>query len=134
MRMMEAGTYVPRPWAIPQLPWGTLHNPKVISTKAGTKLLVDGWYVCSHVGCITTAVLLTLLRADARARYKYARKIHYSADICMALIWGLCCGVKHFLPYFYVCFFTSFLVSRTLRDDARCVYVPHMSRIRGRTP
>lgn len=44
MRMKEEGSYQPRPWALPQLPWGTLENPKVLVTKQGSKLLIDGWY------------------------------------------------------------------------------------------
>ena len=40
---MEEGSYTPRPWALPQLPWGTLHNPRHIVTKHGNKLLTDGW-------------------------------------------------------------------------------------------
>ena len=33
--MMEEGSYMPRPWALPQLPWGTLHNPRYVQTKQG---------------------------------------------------------------------------------------------------
>ena len=42
--MMDEGTYTPRPWAQPQLPWGTLHNPRFVQTQHGNKLLTDGWY------------------------------------------------------------------------------------------
>jgi delta24(24(1))-sterol reductase len=94
-RMMEEGSYTPRPWALPQLPWGTLHNPSYIATKQGNKLLTDGWY-------------------------RFGRKIHYTADITMALCWGLSCGVTHFLPFYYVSFFVTFLVFRSQRDFARC--------------
>ncbi len=93
--MMEEGSYKPRPWAFPQLPWATLHNPSCIKTKAGSKLLTDGWY-------------------------RYGRKIHYTADVVMALCWGLACGTTHFLPFYYVSFFASFLVTRARRDQARC--------------
>jgi delta24(24(1))-sterol reductase len=34
-RMMEEGSYMPRPWAQPQLPWGTLVNPTYVQTKQG---------------------------------------------------------------------------------------------------
>jgi len=94
-RMQLNGSYVPRPWAIPQLPWGTLENPKYIETKAGSPLLIDGWY-------------------------KYARKLHYTVDIIMALTWALSCGTCQFIPWFYVCFFTSFLIHRVHRDEERC--------------
>lgn len=93
-RMMERGTYVERR-AFPQLPWGTLRNPRYLETRAGSKLLVDGWW-------------------------RYARKIHYTADIVMALSWGLICGFDHFLPYLYVCFFTVMIIHRAQRDMARC--------------
>lgn len=42
-RMQVDGTYKPR-WTFPQLPWGTLKNPKYLSTKAGSKLLINGWW------------------------------------------------------------------------------------------
>ena len=65
------------------------------SPDGGSALLVDGWW-------------------------KYARKIHYTMDICFALCWGLVCGTTHFLPYFYFCFFTGFITHRASRDHERC--------------
>lgn len=32
----------------PQLPYGTLENPKFIQTKHGNRLLVDGWWAYSR--------------------------------------------------------------------------------------
>ncbi len=93
-RMKLRGTYVRRR-TFPQLPWGTLENPEYIETKQGNKLLVDGWW-------------------------RYARKIHYTADVCMALSWGLICGFRNFLPYFYVTFFVGMILHRAARDVARC--------------
>jgi len=91
------GTYKPRPWYVfPQLPWKVVHSPDHIVTKAGTPLLTDGWF-------------------------RYARKLNYTMDIFFALVWGLVCGVEHFLPYFYFVFFTSFIYHRALRDNERCV-------------
>jgi delta24(24(1))-sterol reductase len=92
-RMKLAGTYIPRR-TFPQLPWGTLENPRYIVTKSGSTLLTDGWY-------------------------RYARKIHYTADIVMALCWGLACGFDNFLPYYYVCFFTVMITHRYFRDKAK---------------
>ena len=86
---------VRRKWAFPQFKYGVLENPKYIKTEAGSCLLVDGWH-------------------------KYARKLHYTADIVMALCWGLACGFDSFLPYYYVSFFTCVLVHRAFRDNARC--------------
>lgn len=95
-RLKLTGSYVPRPWAFPQLPWGTLENPEYITTAAGSPLLVDGWY-------------------------KYARKIHYTVDIIMAATWAASCGFSNFIPWFYVLFFGSFLLfHRVTRDEARC--------------
>lgn len=54
-RMEERGTFMDRK-TFPQMPWGTLKNPKKIETKTGDSILVDGWY-------------------------GYARKIHYSCDL-----------------------------------------------------
>lgn len=93
-RMQMAGTYVKRR-AFPQLPWGTLRDPRYLETKSGSLLLIDGW-------C------------------RYARKIHYTADITQALCWGLICGFDHALPYFYFVFFTGMILHRTHRDVARC--------------
>ncbi len=93
-RMQLNGSYVKRK-AFPQLPWGTLKNPRYLETKAGSKLLVDGWW-------------------------RYARKIHYTTDILMALSWGLICGFDHFLPYLYVTFFVLMILHRAGRDIARC--------------
>jgi delta24(24(1))-sterol reductase len=94
-RMIEHGTYVKRN-TFPQLPWGVLKNPRYLNTEHGNKLLTDGWY-------------------------RWARKIHYSADTLMGLIWGMSCGFNHFLPYFYVCFFTGMIIHRYLRDQHRCM-------------
>lgn len=93
-RMKLRGTYVPRS-TFPQLPWSTLENPKYLNTEAGDKLLIDGWW-------------------------KYARKIHYTADITMASIWALSCGFSGILPYFYPCFFTGMITHRYKRDMLRC--------------
>ncbi|OGV36309.1 MAG: delta(24(24(1)))-sterol reductase, partial [Legionellales bacterium RIFCSPHIGHO2_12_FULL_35_11] len=93
-RMKLRGTYKPR-YAFPQLPWGTLENPKYLTTKCGGTLLVDGWW-------------------------KYARKIHYTCDVVMGLTWGLACGFTHFLPFLYVSFFTSMIIHRYSRDVHRC--------------
>jgi delta24(24(1))-sterol reductase len=94
-RTMRNGSYVPRK-TFPQLPWGTLDiNAKHILTKTGSTLLIDGWWA-------------------------YARKIHYTADICMALLWGLICGFGSVIPYFYFCFFTGMIIHRAERDIHRC--------------
>lgn len=66
-RMQQQGTYVARPMAFPQLPWQTLKQPEFIRTERGSLLLVSGWW-------------------------RFARKIHYTADLCMSLCWGLICG------------------------------------------
>mmetsp|Transcript_7613 Transcript_7613/g.7480 ORF Transcript_7613/g.7480 Transcript_7613/m.7480 type:complete len:234 (-) Transcript_7613:27-728(-) len=93
-RMKLRGTYTPRN-TFPQLPWGTLENPKYLDTEAGDKLLIDGWW-------------------------KYARKIHYTADIIMAFVWGLSCGFGGILPYFYPFFFLGMIIHRYSRDVVRC--------------
>lgn len=92
-RQIIDGTYRKR-YTFPQLPWAKLENPKYLKTKSGSLLLIDGWY-------------------------KYARKIHYTADIAMALIWGMSCGFTHFLPYFYFVFFFGMITHRYLRDVER---------------
>jgi len=69
-------------------------DPKVIKSEVGV-LLIDGWY-------------------------GVARKVHYAADACMALLWGLSCGFGSLMPYVYFCFFSAMITHRTLRDEARC--------------
>jgi delta24(24(1))-sterol reductase len=86
--------YVPRPWALPQLPNATLQNPKYMETKYGSKLLVDGWW-------------------------KHVRKPHYTADLLLAILLSST-GGKHLLPYFFVAFFAPMLLHRSHRDNARC--------------
>lgn len=93
-RMQLNGSYVKRR-TFPRLPWATLKNPRHLETAAGSKLLVDGWW-------------------------RFARKIHYTADVAMALSWGMICGFDHFLPYFYVAFFTVMILHRARRDSIRC--------------
>ena len=92
---MQLRGEMPQRKAFPQLPWGTLKNPKYLKTKAGTPLLIDGWW-------------------------QYAQKIHYACDVVMALVWGLACGFGNFLPYFYVCFFSLMITHRSSRDNERC--------------
>jgi delta24(24(1))-sterol reductase len=93
-RMQLRGALVKR-YAFPQLPWGTLRNPRYLETRSGSKLLIDGWW-------------------------RYARKIHYTADVTMALSWGLICGQDNVLPYFYFAFFLGMILHRASRDIARC--------------
>mmetsp|Transcript_21019 Transcript_21019/g.45826 ORF Transcript_21019/g.45826 Transcript_21019/m.45826 type:complete len:520 (+) Transcript_21019:79-1638(+) len=93
-RMQERGTYVERN-TFPQLPWGTLENPTYLKTKRGTKLLTGGWW-------------------------GIARKIHYTADLVMALSWGLVTGAGSGIPYFYFFFFTTVLIHRVSRDIELC--------------
>eukprot|EP00804_Cyclotella_cryptica_P008611 CCRYP_007605-RB/>CCRYP_007605-RB protein AED:0.19 eAED:0.33 QI:0/0/0/1/0/0/2/0/484 len=49
-----------------------------------------------------------------------ARKIHYTADLIMALSWGLVTGFDSYIPYFYVTFFTVVLIHRVGRDHIHC--------------
>mmetsp|Transcript_10429 Transcript_10429/g.14744 ORF Transcript_10429/g.14744 Transcript_10429/m.14744 type:complete len:519 (+) Transcript_10429:475-2031(+) len=89
------GAFVERRWAFPQLPNATLHDPKYLKTSNGSTLLIDGWW-------------------------KFVRKPHYAADICLAVLLCLPCGIHHFLPYSFVCFFIPMLIHREWRDSRRC--------------
>ncbi|KAF7794249.1 hypothetical protein EIP86_005382 [Pleurotus ostreatoroseus] len=66
----------------PQLPGGTIQNPKYIQTAHGNCLLVDGWWA-------------------------YSRKPNYVADWVMSLSWGLVQGLCSPIPYFYSVFFIT---------------------------
>jgi delta24(24(1))-sterol reductase len=93
-RMQQRGTYVPR-YTFPQLPWGTLANPRYLKTEAGDCLLVDGWW-------------------------QFARKIHYSADVVMAWLWAASSRGTGLLPFYYPAFFLLMILHRYTRDQARC--------------
>jgi delta24(24(1))-sterol reductase len=93
-RMQQRGTFIERR-TFPQLPWGTLKNPRYLTTANGGTLLVDGWW-------------------------RYARKIHYAADILMALTWALSCGFDAALPWLYPAFFIAMIMHRAARDERRC--------------
>jgi Delta24(24(1))-sterol reductase len=93
-RMQQRGTLIKRK-AFPQLPWGTLKNPRYIKTASGSMLLTDGWY-------------------------RYGRKVHYAADTLMAITWGLSCGFSSILPYLYPVFFIGMITHRYTRDMDRC--------------
>lgn len=95
-RMKLNGSFVPR-YTFPYFPAGII-NPETasyIKTKTGSLLLTDGLWA-------------------------YGRKLHYTADVAMALSWGLICGFTHILPYFYCFFFLLMITHRTTRDIARC--------------
>lgn len=93
-RMQQSGTYFPR-YTFPQLPWNVLENPTFIKTEHGNLLLTGGWW-------------------------GKARKIHYTADLMMALSWGLICRFGSGIPYYYICFFVIVLCHRVSRDMERC--------------
>lgn len=71
-----------------------VENPKFIQCERGV-LLIDGWY-------------------------GKARKIHYTADTGMALLWGLSCGFASVTPYIYFGFFVVMILHRCGRDEALC--------------
>ena len=75
------------------LVWGK--KPEYIQTQRGTLLLTSGWW-------------------------GLARHINYMGDIMMGLAWCLPCLFNHFLPYFYVIYFTWLLIHREWRDDKMC--------------
>jgi delta24(24(1))-sterol reductase len=92
-------SYIKR-WTFPQLPWGTLETPKYMKTEVGSELLIDGWW-------------------------KYARKIHYTCDIVMSIVWAMSCSDINLsnygiLPFFYPVFFTGMIIHRYNRDVERC--------------
>lgn len=74
---------------------GKLKNMKSIKTTRGTELLADGWW-------------------------GLAQHINYFGDILIASSWCLPTGVHTPLTYFYVIYFSSLLLDRQKRDEAKC--------------
>lgn len=66
-----------------------------LQTRAGSKLLVSGWW-------------------------GVARHMNYLGDVLMGLAWCLPCGVQSVIPYFYFFYFTGLLVHRERRDEDKC--------------
>ncbi|CAL1715031.1 unnamed protein product [Somion occarium] len=93
-KMQTQGIFTYRK-TFPQLPGGTVENPRYIQTAHGNRLLVDGWW-------------------------RYSRKPNYVADWIMSLTWGLCIGAATPIPYFYSVFFIVVLIHRCGRDFERC--------------
>jgi delta24(24(1))-sterol reductase len=93
-KMQQKKTLVKR-YTFPQFSAGTLKDPLFLTSEKGDVLLVDGWW-------------------------KYARKVHYTADITMASIWGLSCGITGILPFYYPIFFVIMLHHRAKRDFEKC--------------
>eukprot|EP00892_Ulva_mutabilis_P004519 jgi/Ulvmu1/2439/UM134_0021.1 len=91
-KAQEAGRWEPDRWrAPPQLPWSILREPETI----GGRLLVSGWWA-------------------------HARKVTYTADLAMALSWGLITGAGSVLPYWYFAFFLVVLLHRVSRNERYC--------------
>ncbi|KAL8984027.1 MAG: hypothetical protein Q9205_001905 [Flavoplaca limonia] len=112
-RQEERGTLVERR-NIFQLPWQTVKNPNIITTKAGESILADGW--CK-------SALLGESRSQKEADDVidgYARKIHYTADMYFALSWALITGFSSPLPWFYPVFFFIMISHRAYRDIQKC--------------
>ncbi|GBG32972.1 Delta14-sterol reductase [Hondaea fermentalgiana] len=68
---------------------------KTMPTARGRKLLISGWW-------------------------GFARKINYTADLCMGLSWCLLTGFHTPVTYFYFIYFFILLVHRAFRDDHSC--------------
>ncbi|KAK6330526.1 C-24(28) sterol reductase [Orbilia brochopaga] len=93
-RRQQAGTFVDFK-RFPCLPWRYIENPTYIKCKNGGTLLTSGWY-------------------------RWARKIHYTVDIIMALTWGFNTGFSSPFPYFFPVFFVCVNIHRARRDIERC--------------
>jgi len=93
-RAAQRGT-APQRKTFPQLPWKVVENPRTIPVENGDDLFADGWY-------------------------RYARKIHYTADMWFSICWGLVTGFGSPFPWFYPVFFALMITHRANRDLARC--------------
>jgi hypothetical protein len=64
--MKLKGTYIPR-MAFPQLPWGTLENPRYLKAECGSVLLTDGWYRYEQDLCLSPPTPARSLTMASRA-------------------------------------------------------------------
>lgn len=67
-RQQERGQLIKRK-AFPHMPWTVIENPRVIETRAGDRIMVDGWF----------AII---------------RKPNYVPDMFFSMSWGLVTGFK----------------------------------------
>ena len=68
-RQQERGQLIERK-AFPHMPWTVIENPRVIETKAGDRILVDGWFAI-------------------------VRKPNYVPDMFFSMSWGLITGFRY---------------------------------------
>jgi delta24(24(1))-sterol reductase len=96
MRRVGVDMTIIRRKTFPQLPWAFIEKPRTLVGPGGKELLIDGWFA-------------------------YGRKIHYTADIMQAFLWGSTCGWDGaLLPFFYFCFFLGMIIHREQRDFVKC--------------
>jgi delta24(24(1))-sterol reductase len=67
-RQQERGQLIKRK-AFPHMPWTVIENPRVLETKAGDRILLDGWF-------------------------RIIRKPNYVPDVFFSMSWGLITGFK----------------------------------------
>ncbi|KAG0147721.1 hypothetical protein CROQUDRAFT_91046 [Cronartium quercuum f. sp. fusiforme G11] len=102
----------------PQLPYGTLKNPKMIVLEDGRrKLLVDGWWAWCRKPHVSQ---IHLDEAERNLTHYFARSQNYTADFIQALCWALSAGQGSWIPYFYPAFFLCMIAHRCTRDFDRC--------------
>jgi delta14-sterol reductase len=83
-----------------------------MSTKNGSKLLIEGWWAWSrHPNYLYVPLYIFFSKLGL---------ISPSGDILMALAWSLPTGFSTPITYFYVIYFAVLLVHRQRRDDENC--------------
>ncbi|XRB14349.1 delta(24(24(1)))-sterol reductase [Pseudoscourfieldia marina] len=112
-----------RPGAWPKLPGALLAENAEVLTEQPGDVRRDDFAELTKDSSTRARTLLV------GGWWRYARKIHYTADTLMAWVWALCCvGKVHsgtswlvrLIPFFYPMFFTAMIVHRERRDFARC--------------
>jgi delta14-sterol reductase len=83
-----------------------------MSTKSGSKLLIEGWWAWSrHPNYLYVPLYILFSKLGLTSP---------SGDILMALAWSLPTGFSTPITYFYVIYFAVLLVHRQRRDDENC--------------
>ena len=94
-------------------------KPNVLKCRGGKTLLVDGWVGKAPRSARDPPEIRPRSARGMKTCFvsSQARKIHYTMDALMALVWALTCGITSFAPFVYFFFYSAMCSHRTIRDE-----------------